>query len=563
MPFEDTDVYKAIEGASFSLAQRPEAALDARVDALIEEIAAAQEPDGYLYTNRTVDPAHVLPFAGPSRWSNLVMSHELYNCGHLYEAACAHFSATGKRSFLEVALRSAELILREFGPEGRHDMCGHQIVEMGLARLYRVTGDRRFLELARFFLEQRGHHEGRAQYVYEENPGYCQDHQPVVDQREAVGHAVRAVYMYCGMADVAALFPDPAYAEAIKAIWRDMMESKIYLTGAIGARHRGEAFGESFELPNLTAYGETCASIGSVMWNHRLFLLTGDSRYIDVLEQTLYNRLLAGVSLGGDEYFYTSPLESDGTFLFNHGSAARQRWFDVSCCPTNISRFFPSLPGYVYASAEDRIYANLFVAGRARIDTEAGTVEIVQETDYPWSGNVRFTLAPAGTERMRFLVRIPGWARGILLGGDLYRFERPTHRSPTLLINGNRVDLVIQDGYAVIDREWKPGDCVTLELPMPVRKVLCDPRVTGNRGLAALQRGPVVYCVEERDAAVPLESLSLGEETDLEARRRPDLLGGIVEIRGRSFSAVPYYAWANRGPGGMRVWLRNAGGGGD
>jgi len=279
-----------------------------------------------------------------------VMSHELYNCGHMYEAACAHHLATGKRSFLDVALRSAELICSVFGPEGRHDMCGHQIVEMGLARLYRATGDRRYLEQARFFLEQRGRHDGRIQYLYEENPGYCQDHAPVAEQREAVGHAVRAAYMYCGMADVAALLPDRAYAEAIKAIWRDVVQSKIYLTGAIGARHRGEAFGETFELPNVTAYGETCASIGSVMWNHRLFLLTGDARYVDVMEQTLYNRLLSGVSLRGDEYFYANPLESDGIFRFNHGSAGRQGWFDVSCCPTNISRFFPSLPGYVWGS---------------------------------------------------------------------------------------------------------------------------------------------------------------------------------------------------------------------
>jgi DUF1680 family protein len=491
------------------------------------------------------------------------MSHELYNCGHLYEAACAHYAATGKRSLLDVALRSAELVLRVFGPDARHDMCGHQIVEMGLARLYRVTKDRRFLDQARFFLEQRGHHEGRALYQYEENPGYCQDHAPVVDQREAVGHAVRAAYMYCGMADVAALLPDGAYAEAIEAIWRDVVESKIYLTGAIGARHRGEAFGEAFELPNLTAYGETCASIGSVMWNHRLFLLTGDSRYIDVVEQTLYNGLLAGVSLGGDEYFYTNPMESDGRFTFNQGSAGRQRWFDVSCCPTNICRFFPSLPGYVYASAENRIYANLFVAGSARIDTEAGSVEILQETGYPWSGTVRFTVNTGRKTRLQLLVRIPGWSRDIILGGGLYRFERPVRGTPALKVNGQAIDPRVRDGYAMIDREWTPGDTVELSLPMPVRKVLCDPRVSDNRGKAALQLGPIVYCVEGCDAQKPLDSLSLGEETDMEARRRPDLLGGIVELRGRDFAAVPYYSWANRGPGPMRVWLRNESAGGD
>ena len=275
MPFEDTEVYKAIEGASYSLAQRRDPQLEAHLDALVELIAAAQEPDGYLYTNRTIDPLNVLPFAGPKRWSNLVMSHELYNSGHLYEAACAHFLATGKRGLLEVALRNAALVRSVFNPNGRHDMCGHQIVEMGLARLYRITQDRSLLETARFFLEERGRHESRPLYSYADNPGYSQDHIPVREQSEAVGHAVRAAYMYCGMADVAALFPDDGYAAAITAIWRDVVGSKTYLTGGIGARHKGEAFGSSFELPNLTAYAETCAAIGSVLWNHRLFLLTG------------------------------------------------------------------------------------------------------------------------------------------------------------------------------------------------------------------------------------------------------------------------------------------------
>jgi uncharacterized protein len=557
-PFDDTEVYKAIEGASFSLAQHRDAALEARLDGLIDEIAAAQEPDGYLYTNRTIDPAHVLPFAGEARWTSLVMSHELYNCGHLYEAACAHHAATGKRGFLDVALRSAELVCSVFGPRGRHDMCGHQIVEMGLARLYRVTKDRRYLEQARFFLEQRGRHNGRAQYMYEENPCYCQDHMPVIDQREAVGHAVRAAYMYCGMADVAALLPDREYAEAIRAIWRDVVQARIYLTGAIGARHRGEAFGEAFELPNLTAYGETCASIGSVMWNHRLFLLTGDAQYVDVMEQTMYNGLLAGVSLRGDEYFYANPLESDGVFPFNHGSAGRKRWFDVSCCPTNLCRFFPSLPGYVWATAGTTIYANLFIAGRARLEMGEGTVEIAQETEYPWMGSVRFTVNPSRRMRLRLMVRLPGWSSDRIMGGSLYRFERASGQSPTLTLNGQPIAIVLQDGYAVIERDWDPGDTVELTLPMSARKVLCDPRVADNRGKAALQRGPIVYCVEGRDAERPLESISFGEEAGFEARRRPTLLGGIVEIRGPGFSAVPYYAWANRGPGPMKVWLPNA-----
>ena len=557
MPFEDTDVYKAIEGASYSLAQRQDPDLDAYLDALIDVIAKAQEPDGYLYTNRTIDPSHVLPFPGPSRWSNLVMSHELYNSGHLYEAACAHYLATGKRSLLEVALRNAELLKRVFGPDGRHDMCGHQIVEMGLARLYRVTLDRSLLMQARFFLEQRGRHESRPLYTYADDPGYSQDHLPVLEQTEAVGHAVRAAYMYCGMADMAALLPDPAYADAVKTIWEDVVQSKIYLTGGIGARHKGEAFGSAFELPNATAYAETCASIGSVMWNHRLFLLTGDSKYCDVLEQTLYNRLLSGVSLRGDQFFYANPLQSDGKFPFNHGSACRQPWFDVSCCPTNLCRFFPSLPGYIYATKGQSLYVNLFIASRVEVETGGARIEVLQETGYPWDGKVRLTLKPDRSTRLALMVRVPGWATGRIMGGQLYRFETPYKPMPRLRVNGADVDLGMDHGYAVLDRVWEQGDVVELALQMPVRKVVCDQRVAENRGRAAIQRGPIVYCVEQRDADVQLDAIRLGQESQLAALEEPNLLGGIFTIRGPGFTAIPYYAWANRGIGPMRVWLGN------
>ena len=560
MPFDDTEVYKAIEGASYSLAQHADPELDLHLDRLIALIAAAQEPDGYLYTNRTVDPAHVLPFAGPARWSNLVMSHELYNCGHLYEAASAHYLSTGKRSLLDIALRSAALILSVFGPDGRRDMCGHQIVEMGLARLYRITRDRAYLEAARRFLEERGRHETRPLYEYAGNPGYCQDHAPVREQREAVGHAVRAAYMYCGMADVAALLPDAEYARAIEAIWRDVVESKIYLTGGIGARHTGEAFGDAWELPNQTAYSETCASIGSVMWNHRLFLLTGEAKYVDVLEQTLYNGLLSGVSLQGDEFFYVNPLESDGKFRFNHGRAGRQAWFEVSCCPTNLCRFFPSLPGYVHATAGTTLYVNLFIAGRANVEIGRVRFTVTQETDYPWDGAVRLRISPERSARMELRVRIPGWARERIMGGSLYRFERPHPDLPSLRLNGETVNVEMDKGYAVLDRVWDEGDTVELALPTPVRKVLCDPRVIENRGKAALQRGPVVYCVEERDADRSLDAISLGAENGFTARREPALLGGIVTLRAEGVTAIPYFAWANRGAGPMRVWLQNRSG---
>jgi len=560
MPFEDTDVYKALEGASFSLAVHPDGALDASVDDLIRLVAGAQEPDGYLYTNRTIDPAHTLPFAGPERWSNLVMSHELYNCGHLYEAACAHYLATGKTSLLDVARRSAALIRSVFGPDARHDTCGHQIVEMGLARLYRVTGDRGFIEAARFFLEQRGRHDSRPVYMYADNPRYSQDHAPVRDQRTAVGHAVRAMYMYSGMADVAALLPEESYARALQEIWRDVVSSKIYLTGGLGARHQSEAFGDAWELPNDTAYAETCAAIGSVMWNHRLFLLTGDSSCYDVLEQTLYNGLLSGVSLSGDEFFYVNPLESDGAFRFNHGSAGRQPWFDVSCCPTNLCRFFPSLPGYVYAVAADAVYVNLFASGSADIDVEGSPVRIVQETSYPWSGAVRLRISVPERRRLRLLLRIPGWSQERILGGELYCFEKTSTEQPSLSVNGEAAGFAFEKGYAILRREWRDNDVVELKIPMPARSVLCDPRVAGNRGKAAIQRGPLVYCVEERDSGAPVDSLRLvgvdSSGSDLETRWEPGLLGGVVTVRGPGFTAVPYYAWANRGTGPMRVWLR-------
>ncbi len=556
-PFEDTDVYKAIEGASYSLAQRPDPELDAYLDGLIELIAAAQEPDGYLFTNRTIDPAHVLPTSGSERWSNLVKSHELYNCGHLYEAAAAHFQATGKRALLDVALRSAELIRTTFGPAARHDIPGHPIIEMGLARLYRITRDRRHLETARFLLEERGRHERRPLYSFADNPGYCQDHLPVLEQREAVGHAVRAVYLYCGMADMAALLPDPAFAAAIESIWRDVVESKIYLTGGLGARHTGEAFGEAFELPNLTAYGETCAAIGSVMWNHRLFLLTGDSKYYDVLEQTLYNGLLSGVSLRGDEYFYTNPLESDGEFRFNKGKSERQPWFDVSCCPTNLSRFFPSLPGYLYATAGATLYVNLYAASRAEVEADGVRMELLQETDYPWSGAVRLAVRPQRPVRLRFLLRLPGWSRERIMGGNLYRFARPRSETATLRVNGMAVEVVMEKGYAAVEREWREGDTIELSLPLSVRKVICDPRVADNRGKAALQRGPIVYCVEGRDSRIPLDSIQLGDESSMVATPQPELLGGVVALQTPVFTAIPYYTWANRGPGPMRVWLPN------
>jgi DUF1680 family protein len=556
MPFEDTDVYKAVEGASGCLGGGGTSD-DAPLEALVEVIAAAQEPDGYLYTARTIRPPADLPFMGPTRWSSLAMSHELYNCGHLYEAAGAHYEATGRRELLDVALRNADLVCRTFGPAARHDTCGHPIVEMGLARLYRVSGDRRYLAQARFFLEQRGRHEGRIRHDFAGDPGYAQDHLPLRAQREVVGHAVRAMYLYCGMADVAAMWPEPAYTAVLETLWRDLTGSKIYLTGGIGARHQGESFGAPFELPNDTAYAETCASIGSVMWNQRMFLLTGEARHIDVLEQTLYNRVLSGVSLGGDEFFYANPLASDGVFGFNQGHPNRQPWFEVSCCPTSLCRFLPTVPGYFYAVRGSSLYMNLFAAGSADVSVSGVGFHLEQATRYPWDGAVALTVDPESPTRARLHVRIPGWTSGHILGSSLYAVERRPEGSPRLVLNGEDVALGVEMGYAVIDRVWRQGDRVELYLPMPVLRVQCDPRVVENRGRVALQRGPVVYCIEDRDVEGRLESIRAGEPGRIVSFWAPELLGGIVALRGPGYSAIPYAVWANRGAGPMAVWLND------
>lgn len=564
MPFDDSDVYKAIEGASYSLTGHYDGELDARLDQIIDYIAAAQEPDGYLYTNRTIDPEYVHPFAGKTRWSSLVQSHELYNCGHLYEAAVAHYVATGKGSLLDVALKNARLVCDIFGPGKKSDVPGHEIIEMGLVKLYRVTGEEQFLELARFFLEERGRHETRRRYDFEGLPEYSQDHLPVLEQREVAGHAVRAMYLYCGMTDVAALYDDRGYQRALEAIWENCVGKKTYLTGGIGARRRGESFGENYELPNATAYNETCAAIGSVLWNHRMFLLSGEGVYYDVIEQTLYNGLLSGISLSGDKFFYTNPLESDGRYAFNFGSATRKEWFDVSCCPTNLSRFLPSLPGYVYAVRGKTIYLNLYMEGSAVIDTGAGPVRVETETKYPWDGHIRVRVSacPRG-EAYQFCFRLPGWVNGTILDGSLYRSEplagcgeeAAVLPAGTVALNSGICEFRVDHGYVIVERVWEEGDVVDLEFPMPIRKVFCDERVADNRGKAALQRGPVVYCIEEQDCALPFDEITMRNFSEAHSLYNASLLGGVMVIEGHSVRAIPYYAWSNRGVGRMKVWM--------
>lgn len=558
--FNDTDVYKAIEGAAYSLQLRPDPALEAEVDRLVELIEAAQEEDGYLYTARTVDPERVNPdLEGSTRWSNLRWSHELYCLGHLYEAAVAYLQATGKRKLLDVSLRTAELIDSVFGPDGRHDVPGHQEVEIGLAKLYRTTGETRWLELAKFFLDGRGHHETRSLYDGYGLDGYSQDHLPVTEQREAVGHAVRAGYMYAAMADLAALAGAEAYLPVLDAIWNDVVSHKLYLTGGIGARREGEAFGEAFELPNLTAYNETCAAIANVMWNHRMFLLHGESKYVDVLERTLYNGLISGVALGGEEFFYPNPLASDGEYPFNlEGVATRSPWFTVSCCPGNVVRFLPSLPGYAYARRGDTVYVNLFVQGETSLELDSGRVTLQQRTDYPWEGTVDIGVHTDTPTPFTLALRIPGWARGEPVPSDLCRYldDAPTDAAAVrLTVDGEPVAVPEGEGYVRLTRTWQGNEVVQLELPMRPRFVVSHPEVAENAGCVALERGPIVYCAEAVDHGGSLEGVALDPSEEPRAEHRPDLLAGITLLHSGTATLVPYYAWSHRGVGEMQVWL--------
>jgi len=550
--FNDSDVFKVIEGASYALQTQADPELDAELDRLIELIAAAQEEDGYLYTSRTIPGSSLRPeIEGLERWSNLYMSHELYDLGHLYEAAAAHHAATGKRALLEVALKSADLVERVFGPDGRLAAPGHQEIEIGLVKLYRTTGDPMLLRLAQRFLEARGRAGDRELYG-----AYSQDHAPVVEQSQAVGHAVRAGYMYSAMADVAAMSEAPGFLEAIDRIWDDVVGGKLYLTGGIGARHEQESFGEAYELPNDTAYAETCAAFANIMWNHRMFLLHGRVKYLDVLERSLYNGFLSGVSLSGDRFFYVNPLASDGRFAFNVGEGAtRSPWFQVSCCPTNVVRAMPSLPGWVYAVRGEVLYVALYVGGRSRVRVDGVEVELTQVTDYPWDGDVRLEVTPEAPAEFVLRSRLPGWAAGRPVPSDLYRYLDATAGEVRLRINGEAHQARAVDGFLEIRRRWQPGDVVELELPMPVRRVLAHHAVAADAGRVAVERGPLVYCAEAADNGGRALDLALDDAVQLKPVRDAKLLGGLTVLRGGGLTLIPYYAWSHRGPGEMAVLL--------
>ena len=564
--YNDSDVFKVMEAASYTLMLHSDAGLKKRLDNLIFIIGKAQEADGYIYTNRTIDPKNPAPGAGKERWSNLRVSHEFYNVGHMDEAAVAHYLATGERSFLDIAVKNADLLVRTFGPGKKRAFPGHQEIEIGLSKLYRATGNRAYLDLAKFFLDERGHyfqgerHAADDPFAVYDGDEYMQNHKPVLEQDQAVGHAVRAMYMYAGMADVAALGGYPEYVKAIDRLWDDVVGRKMYVTGGVGSRSGTEGFGDPYELPNRTAYTETCASVGNALWQQRLFLLHGESKYADVLERVMYNGLISGVSLDGMAFFYQNPLEFNGKTKLYQGQVVRAPWFEVSCCPPNICRFLPSVPGYVYAVKEDTLFVNLFIGGRADVEIDGVTASLKQETRYPWDGAVKIAVDPERQKIFTLAVRIPGWARNEPVPSDLYRFADASAAAPSLKVNGRAADIDLKKGYALIRRAWSKGDTIELDLPMPVRRVIAHPSVQADAGRAALQRGPLVYCAEGIDNGGTAISLVIPEKAAFAPEFHADLLKGVVVLKGkadgRDVTLIPYYAWANRGPGEMQVWFK-------
>ncbi len=576
LSFDDTDPYKTIEGASYILQTYPDKALVAYLDSIIDIIGAAQEPDGYLYTARTQNPKNPHFWAGSKRWEKEEdLSHELYNLGHMVEGAVAHWQATGSRKFLDIACRYADCVVREVGakPGQACVVPGHQIAEMALCKLYLATGKKEYLDEAKFFLDYRGKTEIKQEY--------SQSQAPVVEQDEAVGHAVRASYMYAGMADVAALTGDTAYIHAIDRIWDNIVEKKLYITGGIGATNNGEAFGANYELPNMSAYAETCAAIGNVYVNYRLFLLHGDSKYFDVLERTLYNGLISGVSMDGGGFFYPNPLES-------MGQHQRQAWFGCACCPSNICRFLPSLPGYVYAVKDRDVYVNLFLANSSALKVAGKSVKLSQQTNYPWDGDITINVDENKAGNFDLKVRIPGWVKGQPVPTDLYYYSDGKRLGYTVSVNGQPANATVTaDGYYTISRKWKKGDKISVHFDMEVRTVRANSKVEADRGQVSIERGPIVYCAEWPDNNFDIMSVLLNQEPKFTEATMPDATfiadslkntltlyknqnvvslttdvqtlkfgtDGKLSVSDQSLKLIPYFAWAHRGNGNMKVWL--------
>lgn len=557
--FDDSDVYKALEAMAYSLKNKPDAMLEKKADEWIDKIAAAQQPDGYLNTYFTLN-------APDQRWTDME-KHEDYCAGHLMEAAVAYYNTTGKRKLLDVAIRFADHIDSVFRRQNRHWVSGHQEIELALVKLYKVTGNKKYLDLSEWFIEQRGHGYGKG-VIWDKwkDPKYCQDDIPVKNQKNITGHAVRAMYLYTGAADVAAAKNDTGYMRAMKDVWEDVVYRNMYITGGIGSSGKNEGFSIDYDLPNKEAYCETCASVGMVFWNQRMNLLTGDAKYIDILERSLYNGALDGLSLSGDRFFYGNPLASDGGY-------GRSEWFGTACCPSNIARLTASIGDYIYARSPDAIRINLFVGSTTTIPLQKSKVTITQNTNYPWEGAVQIAVAPDKKLKFPLYVRIPGWAQQQPVPGDTYHYLNTHNAGFTLTVNGQPVAYTMQNGYAVISREWKKNDAVQLNLPMTVNRIIASDSVKENINRVALQRGPIVYCFEHPDNEGKVMNILLPDNVTFEAHKEEGLLGNVVVLEGKALAlnvsadgtavnigtklirAIPYYSWANRGKGEMQVWM--------
>ena len=590
--FNDTDIYKGIEAASFDMVAHPNPEMSNYLDRLIEIVGDAQESDGYLYTAITCEQdfpdLHIWAHGG--KWKNLTMSHELYNAGHLFESAAAHYAATGKRNFLDIATRLADMLVQTFGPDREtqiQDVPGHEVIEMGLVKLYRVTGNEDYLRLAKFFVDMRGRADLR--HSRNENPQllygeYAQDHRPLAEQDEAVGHAVRATYFYAGAADVAAITGDQATIDAIHRIWENVASKKLYLIGGLGGSAHGEAFAANYDLPNFSGYSETCAQIGGSQWHHRMFLLDDDAKYYDVLERTIYNGLISGVSLSGDEFFYPNQQASRGGYR-------RSPWFGCACCPQNLMRFIASLSGYIYSVKDDTLYVGLYMASEGTVEVAGRTVGLRIDGDYPWNGDVTVTIdsedadtkntdtknddTQNGDGEWTLALRIPGWAMNRPVPSDLYTYADPTSEFPTITVNGDTVrhGKMMDRGFARIRRAWRPGDVVQIHFPMPVHHVVSHTAVPENTGRIALERGPIVYCFEGCDQQDHIFDAMLDPMTSVESRWDTELPGGFVTLHtvgkialrdGETgeltfidipMTAVPYCVWGNRTDGPMQIWM--------
>lgn len=530
--FDDSDVYKALEGMAYSLQNIPDPVLEAKCDEWIDKFAAAQEEDGYINTYYTLTGLD-------KRWDNMD-KHEMYCAGHMIEAGVAYYNVTGKRKLLDVCIRMADHMMTLFGPGKRNWVPGHEEIELALVKLYQATGEKKYLDFSEWLIDQRGHGYGshsvsQGEAARKWNPVYYQDDAPVREMCEIAGHAVRAMYLYCGMADVAAYTGDQGYIDALNRLWDDVVLRNMYITGGIGQSAHNEGFTEDYSLPNLTAYCETCASVGMVLWNWRMNQFTGDSRYADVMERSMYNGALAGISLEGDTFFYVNPLESVGD---HH----RKPWYGCACCPSQICRFLPSIGNYIYGVSDNAVWVNLYMGNTAEVKVAGKDVTLTQKTDYPWDGAVALTVGTKSPVKTQIRLRIPQWCRNY-----------------TLAVNGQPVEAPVEKGYAVIDRKWKNDDTVELTLDMPVEVVAADPRVKENEGRRAIQRGPLVYCIEEADNKVDFDSLCISEDADFTAEFRPDFLKGVVAITaktaGQTLNYIPYYTWDNREAGGMKVWV--------